>query len=131
MTCSRPRGKITLIQGDLDALGSEMTGASDTTFNLSFLDDASTAWGSLYVLEGSTLGGQVISKALRNAAWAPAGGLGYFNPYGRSTAAMWADFRAALEAACSILIGERVEQGARATFRALQSGLAPAMDAAA
>ncbi len=124
-----PRGKAALIERDLEALGVGETPAAP--LDLSFLTTPSAAWGSLYVLEGSTLGGQVISKALRRAAWAPADGLTYFNPYGRRTGEMWARFRAALEAAAPTLETDLVCEGARATFRTLQSGLAPAMEAAA
>jgi heme oxygenase len=55
---------------------------------------ASTAGciGSLYVMEGSTLGGQVISRSLAETPWAPQAGLAYFNPYGRQTAAPWRAF---------------------------------------
>ncbi|WP_051378933.1 biliverdin-producing heme oxygenase [Derxia gummosa] len=36
-----------------------------------------TALGSLYVIEGSMLGGLVIARALADATWLPPGGLGY------------------------------------------------------
>ncbi len=51
------------------------------------------AVGVFYVLEGSTLGGKVISTALSAAPWLPPGGLTYFNPYGPHTGAMWQSFR--------------------------------------
>lgn len=50
--------------------------------------------GSLYVLEGSTLGGQLISRALKNAPWVPPAGLTYFNPYGPRTGEQWRAFMA-------------------------------------
>lgn len=52
-----------------------------------------SAVGALYVMEGSTLGGQVISKALADADWLPPGGIAYFNPYAERTGAMWRSFR--------------------------------------
>ena len=124
-----PRVKAPLIERDLQALGAAEAPAASP--DLSFLTTRSAAWGSLYVMEGSTLGGQVISKALRRTAWAPANGLAYFNPYGRRTGEMWAGFRAAFEAATPALEADLVCEGARATFHTLQSGLTPAMDAAA
>ncbi len=124
-----PRAKAALIERDLQALGE--TEGPPAPPDLGFMATRSAAWGSFYVLEGSTLGGQVISKALRQTSWAPAEGLAYFNPYGGRTGEMWAGFRAALQAAAPTLEADRVCEGARATFRTLQSGVAPAMEAAA
>ena len=125
-----PRGRTRLIEQDLQALG-EGASAVRRAFDLGFLADRSAAWGSLYVMEGSTLGGQVISKALRSAAWAPGDGLTYFNPYGRRTAAMWASFREALDSASADLDAEAAARGARLTFQALQAGLTRSMGLAA
>ena len=124
-----PRSKAALIRQDLQALDVPEDARPEPRFDLGFLATPSAAWGSLYVLEGSTLGGLVITKALRGAAWAPEGGLAYFNPYGRRTGEMWAGFRAALQAAAPDL--ELATEGARATFRTLQCGVAPMMDTAA
>jgi heme oxygenase (biliverdin-IX-beta and delta-forming) len=55
--------------------------------------------GALYVVEGSTLGGQVIARALAGRPWVPAGGLIYFSPYGAETGRMWRTVQAALNAA--------------------------------
>lgn len=57
------------------------------------------AFGCLYVLEGATLGGQVISQLLRNrlGATPESGGL-FFHGYGDRTGAMWQAFRAVLTA---------------------------------
>ena len=82
-------------------------------------------------MEGSTLGGQLISKTLRGAGWAPEGGLSYFNPYGRQTAAMWSAFRTDLEAAAPGLDADAAVQGAEATFQTLRYGLANLLEAAA
>ena len=126
-----PRSRVALIARDLQALGAPLSREPAEPVDLSFLSSASRAWGSLYVMEGSTLGGQVIAKALRGASWAPEGGLSYFNPYGRRTAAVWAEFRAALEAAAPSLDEDAAVQGARATFEALRTAVAKPMDAAA
>lgn len=83
------------------------------------------ALGSLYVMEGSTLGGQIISRALAGADWAPAGGLRYFNPYGRRTGAMWRALQAALDATPEAG-GERVVDGALRTFAVLEAWMAGA-----
>ncbi len=116
-----PRRKLALIAADLDALGH--AGNEPISFDLDFLDGAAQAWGSLYVLEGSTLGGQVISRSLKATDWAPPNGLAYFNPYGRRIGAMWTQFRTALEARAPGLDPRAVVDGACATFRSLKDGL--------
>lgn len=54
------------------------------------------AFGALYVLEGSSLGGRVILKELklRGAALT---GLGFLDPYGNNTGQRWQSFLAILE----------------------------------
>jgi heme oxygenase len=54
------------------------------------------ALGMLYVLEGSTLGGHVILRTLRNAGvdCAP---LAFLDPYGPDTGRRWRDFLIVLE----------------------------------
>jgi heme oxygenase (biliverdin-IX-beta and delta-forming) len=124
-----PRRRLALLDADLRALGASAGGGPD--FDLGFLDGRAAAWGSLYVMEGSTLGGQVISRALQDARWRPAGGLAYFDPYGRRVGAMWKTFRTALEDAAASLDPEAVVQGAIATFATLEAGLAERRESAA
>src|SRR5262245_4336686 len=55
--------------------------------------------GVLYVVEGSTNGGQFIARALGPALGVVAGpGLIALNPHGERTRELWAQFRAALDA---------------------------------
>lgn len=77
------------------------------------------AVGALYVMEGSTLGGQVIGKALAEAQWLPAGGLTYFNPYGERTGAMWRGFRDWAQMTTPFESHAAVSAGAVATFETL------------
>ena len=59
---------------------------------------AAAAFGSMYVLEGSALGGQVIARAAQaTLGLGPDNGAAYFNGHGRHTAARWAEFRVLLE----------------------------------
>ena len=52
------------------------------------------ALGALYVLEGSTLGGQVIAKHIaRQLGLTAEGGCRYYAAHGRETGAMWKGFR--------------------------------------
>jgi heme oxygenase len=82
------------------------------------------ALGSFYVLEGSTLGGQVITKHLLSERWLPAEGLRYFNPYGSRTGEMWRSFRRWLEIQAQHHAANDIVAGARATFVVLQKWLA-------
>ena len=81
------------------------------------------AWGSLYVMEGSVLGGKIISKALENVAWMPPGGLQYFDPHGSTTGLMWRRFQDALGAAASPTGDPAIVLGAQRTFDLLRSWL--------
>ena len=125
-----PRRRLALLERDLERLGAPV--ATRAPPALDFLVDRASAWGSLYVMEGASLGGKVISKALRGGAnWVPDGGLAYFDPYGRGAAAMWRRFCEALETEAASLEPDGVVNGARETFRALQDTLAPRLRAAA
>lgn len=85
------------------------------------------ALGSLYVMEGSTLGGRVITRRLlESASWCPPGGLRTFYPYGDATGERWRETLARLEAAPA-QEHELIVQGALATFALLQWWLAPAV----
>lgn len=54
------------------------------------------ALGMLYVLEGSTLGGRIIIRNLRNSGL-DCGSLAFIDPYGPDTGRRWRDFIAILE----------------------------------
>lgn len=55
--------------------------------------------GSLYVLEGSTLGGQLISRHLRDTLrLTPSTGMAFFSGYGKQTGRMWRQMRHILAA---------------------------------
>jgi heme oxygenase len=57
------------------------------------------AFGSLYVIEGSALGGQVIAARLkRELGLEPGRGASYFHGHGERTGAMWREFRQLAEA---------------------------------
>lgn len=87
------------------------------------LRDTASALGSMYVIEGSALGGQVIAPMLeRHLGLTPERGARYFHGHGPRTGAMWREFReviahevgdgeAATDTACD---------SARRTFAALR-----------
>jgi heme oxygenase len=60
-------------------------------------DNAAAALGSVYVMEGSALGGRVIAASLAASGLTPTTGAAYFNGWGASTGSMWKEFRQLLE----------------------------------
>jgi heme oxygenase len=121
-----PRERLTHLGADLAALG--RTPAEVDRLPVCEAAEAlaathAAAIGSMYVMEGSTLGGQVIDRALAGASWRPEGGLSYFTPYGARTGHMWREFRAWAHA--EIAEDEREEAAAAAnrTFQVLQAWL--------
>jgi heme oxygenase len=58
---------------------------------------AGAAWGSIYVMEGSMLGGQVITRSLGDAGLGPDRGAAYFHGWGPATGAMWKETRTLLD----------------------------------
>jgi heme oxygenase len=79
--------------------------------------DPDFAIGCLYVVEGATLGGQVISRHLAKLGIGPENGGLFFNGYGAKTGEMWKSFRAGATNYCVTddQIGHAVE-GAKSTF---------------
>ncbi|MET0207912.1 MAG: biliverdin-producing heme oxygenase [Burkholderiaceae bacterium] len=58
------------------------------------LDSQAAAFGALYVIEGSALGGQVLTPRLAAVhGYAPERGAAYFHGFGARTGAMWREFR--------------------------------------
>ena len=125
-----PRRRVALLRADLAALGAapECSPGPD----LSWLIGASTAWGSLYVLEGSTLGGQVITKALSAEDRSPSAPaqISYFNGRGRQTGAYWRETTAAIEAQSLAGGRDQMIAGASRTFEVLTEWLDPPKAAA-
>jgi heme oxygenase len=82
-------------------------------------------FGCLYVLEGSALGGRVISKRVKQTlGLGPATGGAYFHGLGRQTASHWSEFLAALNTIpANSLMGADAEAGAIATFLAFRQAI--------
>jgi heme oxygenase len=122
----KTRSRIRNLRDDLRTLG--LTDAEISCVPLCgdahrvTLDEA-RALGAFYVLEGSTLGGQLITKHLSGAGWLPAEGLSYFNPYGSRTGVMWRSFKRWLEIQAEHHAANDVVSGARGTFVVLQKWL--------
>ncbi|CAA9440161.1 MAG: bacteriophytochrome heme oxygenase BphO [uncultured Phycisphaerae bacterium] len=76
--------------------------------------------GSLYVMEGSTLGGQVVARHLGRALGLADGvGYAYFRGHGDQTGRRWREFAARLAELAAGLPEDDVVAGARDTFAAL------------
>lgn len=93
------REKLPLLYQDLIALG--MT--EQTIRELPVCDIMPTittlveAFGALYVMEGSTLGGQIQARQVQKTLGLTAHhGIAYFSSYGASVGAMWKEFCTAL-----------------------------------
>lgn len=91
------RQRLALLHLDLAALSAPPLDLSDKALELA-LPSLAAAFGSLYVMEGSALGGQVIARRLArlHAIGAENGGA-YFGGAADGTAAKWSEFRLLLE----------------------------------
>lgn len=94
-----PRLKLPLLRRDLDFLGmNEDARCGLPDRNVSFrCGDFPSLLGTLYVTEGSTLGGQIIARHLtQNLDIGPASGASFFHGYGSDTGRRWREFCALL-----------------------------------
>jgi heme oxygenase (biliverdin-IX-beta and delta-forming) len=87
------RRRSRLIAEDISILGQQMLPDPATSLDIR---TPSQAFGALYVLEGSSLGGRVILKELKRRG-VPLAGLGFLDPYGFNTGPRWRSFLAILE----------------------------------
>jgi len=123
-----PRRRIHRIEQDLRALGVSERAIAELPLCLAaarLVQSPEAAIGSLYVMEGSTLGGQIITRNLATARWLPAEGLGYFDPYGVATGTMWRHFAAWAEVTSARVSVPAIVAGALATFETLHGWLTP------
>jgi heme oxygenase len=88
------RIKYTLLQDDLNFLNARVASDLRNFPKLPLITDNASALGTCYVLEGATLGGQMISKNLKNSlGLSPSEGLKFFTGYGQETGKMWSTFK--------------------------------------
>jgi heme oxygenase len=118
----RGRQRAHRIQTDLAALGCTPDANLPGSYPSATLPDLSTgaAWlGALYVTEGSTLGGQQISRHLEQKfGWLEGRGHTFFLAYREQTGERWRAVQQALEAPG--LDGNQVIRGAHQTFSYLE-----------
>lgn len=84
------------------------------------------ALGCLYVLEGATLGGQIITRHLKeDLGLDESGGCAFFYSYGEEVGPMWKSFRSVLHSRCPYPeIQGPLVASARSTFVSLRRWLA-------
>ena len=118
------RLKTPLLERDLEALG-VAAGSLPRCASLPALADLPQLLGCLYVIEGSTLGGRLITQRLSGhlALRADSGGA-FFSGYGAATPARWREFGAFLTTtALPLGRDEIIVAGANDTFRTFAAWL--------
>jgi heme oxygenase (biliverdin-IX-beta and delta-forming) len=98
------RRKSAAIINDLEQLGDARVGKLSNY--LPVITNNSQAFGALYVLEGSTLGGRIICNMLKKnvrldnpgeQVSVPANAFSFFEGYGEATGQMWTTFKTKLD----------------------------------
>jgi heme oxygenase (biliverdin-IX-beta and delta-forming) len=88
------------------------------------IDSVAAALGSLYVIEGSMLGGRIISRRVDAAlGFTPAHGCRYFAAYGDDVGSGWVRFRSELDGMADARERCMALRAARRTFVALHAWL--------
>jgi len=123
------RRKVPRLEKDLVALGktAEELTRLPRCAELPALDSIPRVLGCLYVIEGATLGGQVITRHLRaNLAITPETGGAFFAGYGAATGARWQAFGAMITVAAERFGGQdEIVASANHTFETLDRWLFP------
>lgn len=112
------RQKTAWLAADLASLGLDSAALPTCAGGLPDLRTQEARFGCHYVLEGATLGGQVIGRHLRDRLGIAAGTGGrFFASYGDRTGSMWQSFRGALTRfAAQSRAPEAIVAGAVETF---------------
>ena len=118
------RRKTSTIADDILALGGTIP-ALATDHQLPEINNHLKAFGALYVIEGSTLGGQIISKMVQQYLPIEDGkGLLFFKSYGAQTQQMWASFKEILNNIVTTSHDEKViTEAANQTFARFKTWL--------
>ena len=127
VTDLRERRKAALLVADLQALGATPEGIASLPrcLQLPACQDEAAALGALYVLEGATLGGQVLQAMVRQRLQlTPQSGASYLSSYGPNVAPMWQRFCSIVEDWCADGARQAVAATAAiATFESLEQWL--------
>lgn len=87
------RAKIDALETDLKNLDINI----DCSHTIDNLANEAEAFGALYVMEGSTLGGNVIVKQLRRNSDFENIEFSYFGIYGENTGKLWQEFKTIMD----------------------------------
>ncbi|HEX8360290.1 MAG TPA: biliverdin-producing heme oxygenase [Longimicrobium sp.] len=125
------RRKLPLLEADLRVLG-EDPARLPVAGEVPRVDGVAAALGVMYVLEGATLGGRVISRHLASLGIGPETGGAFFGGYGDATGEMWKAFAAAIGAYAEAHpeSTDEMVKAADETFTLLERWLARAMETA-
>ena len=125
-----PRRKLPLLDTDLRACGrsaADIAALPAVPDNALPFTDRVAALGILYVVEGSTLGGQYVAKNIRDRlGLTPDHGIAYFSSYGADVGRRWRETKGLLDAPPFVADAEAVVAGAMATFEYLRTWLTTA-----
>ncbi|KXU87186.1 heme oxygenase [Caballeronia megalochromosomata] len=125
------RRKAPLLAADLAALTGEVRPAgsvpqADPHDDLPRMQSIGDAFGSMYVMEGSTLGGRFIAPHVAERLdLSPGVGNAYFDGYGPRTGSMWNAFRETAAASVPERQYDYAVSAAIATFESLHAWLCP------
>lgn len=124
------RRKTPLLDADLRTLGLANPEDLPVCTELPPHATVAAAFGCLYVLEGATLGGQVISKLLRKSLGVSIENGGrFFHGYGDRSGPMWHAFRASIMTfADTVAIQDEVVAAAKDTFLKMHCWITPQGD---
>ena len=119
------RTKLGWLEDDLKAIGGGRRVANLAGYSL---PDATTAFGAVYVVEGASLGGQIIARQIiPTLALAPNRGCRFFSGYGAETGDRWRDTRESIAAhLLSVDASDAAEAmiaGAKRTFSLVDEAL--------
>jgi heme oxygenase len=116
------RRKAGLLRHDLQCLGVTDPDATPVCRALPVLTTPAAAFGCLYVLEGATLGGQIISGHVASRfGYSAQHGAAFFHGYGSETGTMWRTFGHMLTAfAANATTDDDIVAAAVSTFRTLR-----------
>jgi heme oxygenase (biliverdin-IX-beta and delta-forming) len=121
------RRKAPMLVADLQALGVSAARLRELAWCAAIPSPASLAGalGVMYVLEGATLGGQVIVRMLSEKhGLSPTTGAAFHHGYGPANGARWRQFKEAAEGhLTATALHDEAVRCARATFRTFESWL--------
>jgi heme oxygenase len=92
------RRKAASLRADLICIRAPIPGKIAAA-NLPTIENSLQALGALYVMEGSTLGGRIITRMVANKLHGETA-FSFFEGYGKKTNEMWEVFKSSLDAIC-------------------------------